>query len=190
MSAFQDMSRFFEQRLDEFLKSHPDLELQILEDQLREQAEDAQKRLQRLTAEDQQVQQAILQTAQDVQRWHERIAKADQSQRPDLAQAAREREAALLLQGNQQWAQMSTIQQQIRQTQQHLTEISHRRQELEAKIRQERRRSPGPSTGSQATGTSYRSNSGTFTDIDPLEAKFKQWEMEAELEALKRKMGR
>ncbi|MGL4503833.1 MAG: TIGR04376 family protein, partial [Planktothrix sp.] len=40
MGLFEDFSRFFETRLDEFLKDNPHLELQALEEQLREQEED------------------------------------------------------------------------------------------------------------------------------------------------------
>jgi uncharacterized protein (TIGR04376 family) len=104
MGVFEDMSRFLEERLDEFLKTHPGLELQVLEDQLREQEEEVQKTLRQLATEEQKAQQDILKTAEEVQRWHERIAKADQAKRPDLAEAAQEREAAFLRQGNQQWA--------------------------------------------------------------------------------------
>lgn len=40
MSIFDDINRFLETRLDEFLRKNPHLELQALEEQLREQEKD------------------------------------------------------------------------------------------------------------------------------------------------------
>lgn len=190
MGAFEDMSRFLEARLDEFLKAHPELELQVLEDQLREQENDTQKTLRQLAAEEQQAQQNILKTAEEVQLWHGRIAKAEQAKRPDLAEAAKEREAAFLRQGNQQWAQMSLAQQQIKQVNILAEQISSRRKDLQVKIRQQAQnktpQSPPTPQAWQATATPKKS---FFEEVDPLEAKFKTLEMEEELEALKRKLG-
>jgi uncharacterized protein (TIGR04376 family) len=190
MGAFEDMSRFLEARLDEFLKAHPELELQVLEDQLREQENDTQKTLRQLAAEEQQAQQNILKTAEEVQLWHGRIAKAEQAKRPDLAEAAKEREAAFLRQGNQQWAQMSLAQEQIKQVKTLAEQIRSRRKDLQVKIRQQAQaktpQSPPTPQAWQATATPKKS---FFEEVDPLEAKFKTLEMEEELEALKRKLG-
>jgi uncharacterized protein (TIGR04376 family) len=191
MGAFEDMSRFLEERLDEFLKAHPDLELQVLDDQLREEERDAQKTLRQLETEEQQAQQSILKTAEEVQLWHGRIATANQANRLDLAAAAQEREAALLRQGNQQWAQMSLAQQRMGQVKVLAEQIQSRRQDLQVKIRQQaQKKSPRSQPMPQAWQTTTASNKKQFEDLDPLEAKFKTLEMEAELEALKRKLGK
>lgn len=192
MGVFEDMSRLLEERLDEFLKAHPGLELQVLEDQLREQEEEIQKTLRQLTAEEQQAQQNILKTAEEVQRWHGRIAKAEQAKRPDLAQAARDREAALLRQGNQQWAQMSLAQQQIQQNKTLAEQVRSRRQDLQTKIRQQAQsKAPqSPPTPQAWKETAARPSKNLFVGLDPLEARFKEMEMEEELEALKRQMGK
>ena len=193
MGAFEDMSRFLEERLEEFLKSHPNLELQILDDQLREQESALQKTLLQMTTEQQQTQQSILKTAQEVQRWHERIEKAEQAKRPDLAEAAREREAALLRQGNQQWAQMGLLKQNIQQTQNLTAQVSSRRQDLKVKIREAKtapKGSPTPESWQSSTTDQPWTSQYTPSGSDALDAQFKRWEMEEELEALKRKMGR
>lgn len=193
MGAFEDMNRFLEERLEEFLKSHPNLELQILEDQLREQESALQKSLLQMTTEQQQIQQTILKTAQEVQRWHERIEKAKQAKRPDLAEAARDREAALLRQGNQQWAQMGLIKQNIQQTQKLAAQIQSRRQDLQVKIREAKaapKGSPTPQSWQTSTTDQPWTSQYTPSGSDSLEAQFKVWEMEEELDALKRKMGR
>jgi uncharacterized protein (TIGR04376 family) len=190
MGAFEDMSRFLEERLDEFLKAHPDLELQVLEDRLREQEQDAQKTLRQLETEEHQAQQNILKTAQEVQLWHGRIAKAEQAKRPDLAEAAKEREAAFLRQGNQQWAQMSLSQQRIEQVKTLTEQIRCRRQDLKVKMRQQAQNKPPQSPPTpQAWQTTTSSKQSFFEELDPLEAKFKTLEMEEELETLKRKLG-
>ncbi|HEY9824526.1 MAG TPA: TIGR04376 family protein [Stenomitos sp.] len=193
MSIFEDMSQFLEARLEEFLKTHPNLELQVLEDQLREQEEDTRKLLDQLATEEQTSQQNILKTAQEVQRWHERIAKAEQANRPDLAQAAREREAAFLRQGNQQWAQMTLTQQHIQQTQALAEQLKVRRRDLQIKIKEQAQasaqRQPTPQAWQSSTASVPWTSSAS--DIaDPLEEQFKRWEMEEELDALKKKMGR
>ncbi len=192
MGVFEDMSRLLEERLDEFLKTHPGLELQVLEDQLREQEEEIQKNLRQLAAEEQQAQQSILKTAEEVQRWHERIAKAEQAKRSDLAQAAQEREAAFLRQGNQQWAQMSLAQQQIQQNKTLAEQVRSRRQDLQAKIRQQAQSNAhqSPPTPQAWKKTAARPGKNLFEGPDPLEARFKELEMEEELEALKRQMGK
>jgi uncharacterized protein (TIGR04376 family) len=190
MGVFEDMSRFLEERLDEFLKTHPDLELQVLEDQLREQEEEVQKTLRQLTGEEQQAQNDILKTAEEVQRWHERIAKAEQAKRPDLAEAAREREAAFLRQGNQQWAQMSLAQQQIQQIGILAAQLRSRRQDLQIKIRQQSQSRPpeSPPTPQSWREAAPQPRKNLFEGLDPLEARFKELEMEEELETLKRKL--
>lgn len=190
MGAFEDMSRFLEARLDEFLKAHPELELQVLEDQLREQENDTQKTLRQLAAEEQQAQQNILKTAEEVQLWHGRIAKAEQAKRPDLAEAAKEREAAFLRQGNQQWAQMSLAQEQIKQVNTLAEQIRSRRQDLQVKIREQaQNKTPQSPPTPQAWQTTATPKKSFFEEVDPLEAKFKTLEMEEELEVLRRKLG-
>jgi uncharacterized protein (TIGR04376 family) len=193
MNAFEDMNRFLEERLDEFLKSHPDLELKVLEDQLREQGEEMQRNLRQLNKDEKETQQSILKTAQEVQRWNERIEKAQQAQRPDLAQAAQEREAAFLRQGNQQWAHMALVKEQIQQAQKRAAQIDQRRQDVQAKVRQAKESSPRTPTPEAWQGTSSAqswSGKNLSSKPDPLEEKFKIWEMEEELAALKRQMGR
>jgi uncharacterized protein (TIGR04376 family) len=190
MGVFEEMSRFLEERLDEFLKTHPDLELQVLEDQLREQEEEVQKTLRQLATEEQKAQQDILKTAEEVQRWHERVAKAEQAKRLDLAEAAREREAAFLRQGNQQWAQMSLAQQQIKQVELLAAQIRSRRQDVQVKIQQQiqsktAQSAPTPQSWQETTP---RPRKNLYEGLDPLEARFKELEMDEELAALKRKL--
>jgi uncharacterized protein (TIGR04376 family) len=188
MGLFEDLSRFLETRLDEFLKANPHLELWGLEDQLRGQEQDAIRLLGDLKRREKQLEDSILATAQDIQRWHERITKAQAANRLDLAKVAEEREAALLRQGNQYWGQMKGIKEQIEQTRTLQKEIHDRRRELKAKIAE---------TQAQRTATSWDTGwarppvDGFGKDpMDPVEESFQRWETEQELEELKRQMGK
>lgn len=190
MSVFEDVSRFLEKQLEEFLQAHPHLELQVLADNLREQEVKTTKLLADLEAEEKHQQDAILATANEIKRWHERITKAEQAGRQDLAAAAKEREAALLSQGNQQWGQMEVTKARLQQTQTLLEKIQVRQQEVKEKIRQAPRTpQPSSSTASKRDPANGWYQKVSLSDPDPLEEQFKNWERDAELEELKRNMG-
>ncbi len=180
MGLFDDFSIFLEQRLDELLSNHPELQLQVLDDTLQTQAEDTQRLITELQAQQKHQEAEILSTAQEIQRWHGRTEKAEVAGRQDLAQAAREREAVLLCQGNQHWQEMQSLKERQKQAQDLLQKIQVRRQEVQAKLEQ-----PAPKAA-----TSNPASNGSYGDPDLLEQRFRHWETELELEALKREMGR
>lgn len=185
MGLFDDLNLFLEARLEEFLRNNPQLELQALEEQLREQAAETSRLITDLQAQEKQLQTEILNTAQEIQRWHTRIEKAQAAGRQDLAQAAREREAALLRQGNQRWGQMEALKEQIKQTEALQGQIQVRQQEVQEKVQAETARSTPTVEGQTVNGWHHPDS-----DPDRLEEKFRRWEMDEELEALKRSMGR
>ncbi|GAB4385009.1 MAG: TIGR04376 family protein [Elainellaceae cyanobacterium] len=194
MGLFEDFSTFLETRLEEFLRNNPHLELLALEEQLLEQEEEAVRLLADLRLREKQLQAEILETAQEVQRWHERIEKAKRAQRLDLAQPAEEREAALLRQGNQLWGQMEMVKKRIQQIIELQQQIKVRKQEVKAKVA-EAQRAAAASYQAQAEQRWQTTgwNQGSFGysgAVDPLERRFQQWETEAELEELKRQMGK
>lgn len=198
MGMFEDLSNFLEMRLEEFLRNNPHLELQALEENLREQEEETVKLLGDLRLREKKLQDSILATAQEIQRWHVRIEKAKNAQRLDLVKPAEEREAALLREGNQLWGQMQVVQQRIQQTIELQQQIQIRKKEVSAKVAEAQANRATYQTQAstkteqqwQTTGwnqsTAFR---GTGTG-DPLEQTFKQWEMDEELAELKRQMNR
>lgn len=192
MGLFEDLSRFLETRLDEFLKANPHLELWGLEDQLRGQEQDAIRLLGDLKRREKQLEDSILATAQDIQRWHSRIQQAQAANRLDLVKAAQEREATLLRQGNQYWGQLKGVKDQIEQTRTLQKDIHDRRRELKAKIAEtQAQRTAQRTTTSWDTGWAKTTFDGFGRDpMDPLEESFQRWETEQELEELKRTMGR
>lgn len=201
MGVFEDFSRFLEDRLDEFLKKNPHLELQALDEQLREQEAETQRLLASFRLRETQIKNEILTTAQEVQRWHGRIEKAKNAKRLDLVAPAEEHEAKLLRRGNQLWGQMTGVQDRIQKTLELQQTIQGRRREMATKLAQvaaERQASQAQKAATaweEATGTSSSSASSGFhstaygTAVDPLEAAFRQWETEEELEQMKRDMN-
>ncbi len=192
MGLFEDFNRFLEDRLEEFLRNNPHLELQALEEQLREQEKDTLRLIVDLQRQQKNLQDEILAIAQDIQRWHARVEKAHSAGRQDLAQGAQEREAVLLRQGNQRWGQMEGVKKQITQAKELLTQIQTRRQEVQAKAKEVEaaRASAKAQSRPDTFGWNPSSSRNIPSGADPLEDKFRSWEAQEELEQMKRNMGR
>ncbi|GAB4215689.1 MAG: hypothetical protein OHK0012_16390 [Synechococcales cyanobacterium] len=182
MGLFEDLSQFLESRLDEFLKAHPELELQVLEDQLRQQEVEAQRLFSSSQLEDQRQQQEILRLAEEIKTWHFRVEKARHAGRLDLAKQAEAYEDRLLQQGNQAWAAMRAAQQRQMEAQQLLGQIKSKQEEVKQRQR-DLSRQQGATTGSPP--------SATVSPLDPqkvrdLEKQFQELEVQLELEQLRR----
>ncbi|NEQ25612.1 MAG: TIGR04376 family protein [Microcoleus sp. SIO2G3] len=191
MGVFEDFSNFLEARLEEFLRNNPDLELQALAEKLREQEEETVRLLGELRRRERQLQDEILATAQEVQRWHVRIDKAKAAGRTDLVTPAEEREAELLRQGNQLWGQMEAVKDRIKQSIDLNTQIQQKRKEVTAKVA-EAQAAKAKAQAAQSSQAWQNTNwNPTFTNpADPLEQTFRRWEMDEELDQLKRQMGK
>lgn len=191
MSLFDDLSRFLENRLEEFLRNNPHLELEALLEQLRQQEEDTLKLIADLKLQEKRSQDEILSTAQEIQRWHIRVQKAKDAGRQDLAAAAQEREAALLREGNQRWGHMQGLKERISQSQELLGKIQVRRQEVQAKATEaQKARAQAQSQQRLETNGWWNPNSSYSSGFDDLEEKFRRWETEDELEQMKRNMSK
>jgi uncharacterized protein (TIGR04376 family) len=192
VGLFEDFNRFLENRLEEFLRNNPHLELQAIEEQLREQEEDTLRLITDLQRQQQHLQDEILSIAQDIQRWHTRVDKAKSAGRQDLAQAAQEREAALLREGNQRWGQMEGVKQRITQAKELVRQIQTRRQEVRAKAKEAEAARTNYQEQQQFQSSSWNQSS-TYSKskgADPLEEQFQHWEADDELNEMKRRMGR
>jgi uncharacterized protein (TIGR04376 family) len=193
MGLFDDLSQFLETRLEEFLRSHPQLELMALDDQLQEQEDDTRKLLVDLHRQETQLQEKIMATAQEVKLWHIRIDKAKAAGRYDLAEPAQEREAALLREGNQLWGQMQGVKERIQKTGELQRQVQTRRQEVQRKIQEAKAAETAArsqDTSREATGWNQAPRYSQRSVADPLDQKFRQWEMDDEINQLKRQMGR
>ncbi|AFY81743.1 MULTISPECIES: TIGR04376 family protein [Oscillatoria] len=191
MGLFEDMSRFLETRLEEFMRNNPHLELQVLEEQLREQEEDTLKLILELQRKEKQLQDSILSTAQEIQLWHDRVSKAKAANREDLVRAAQEREASLLREGNQFWGQMQGVKERIEKAKDLYRQIQVRRREVKAKsVEAEAARAQTKTQTSWDTGWNKSYNRSFSSGADPLDQEFRRWEADEELERLKRNMKR
>jgi len=189
VGLFDDVSRFLETRLEEFLRNNPHLELQALEEQLREQEKDVLRLIIDLQKQEKTSQDSILATAEEIKLWHSRIEKAKAAGKLDLAQAAQEREATLLRQGNQLWGQMQGLKTRIKQSKDLQQQIQVRQQEVRVKAAQVQTARATPKTDWDTTGWN-QSNDGTKFKDKTLEEKFRRWEAEQELERMKRDLGK
>jgi uncharacterized protein (TIGR04376 family) len=190
VGLFDDFSRFLENRLEEFLRNNPHLELEALLEQLREQEEDTLKLIADLQLQEKRSQEQILSTAQEIQRWHTRVEKAKSANRQDLAAAAEQREAALLREGNQQWGQMQGVKERITQAKDLLRKIQQRRQEVQAKAT-EAQTARAQAQAQQRLDTGWWDAKSSYSGgYDDLEEKFRRWETQDELEQMKRNMGK
>ncbi|MCT7988780.1 TIGR04376 family protein [Laspinema olomoucense] len=191
MGLFEDMSRFLETRLEEFMRNNPHLELQVLEEQLREQEEDTLKLILELQRKEKQLQDSILSTAQEIQLWHDRVSKAKAANREDLVRAAQEREASLLREGNQFWGQMQGVKERIEKAKDLYRQIQVRRREVKAKsVEAEAARVQTKTPTSWDTGWNKSYNRSFNSGADPLDQEFRRWEADEELERLKRNIKR
>jgi uncharacterized protein (TIGR04376 family) len=190
MGLFDDLGRFLETRIDEFLKDNPQLELQALEEKLYEQEQETRRLLADLRLREKQVEAEILTTAQDIQRWHVRIEKARSAGRKDLAEPAEAHEASLLREGNQKWGQMQVLKERIQQTEELQRKMQIRRQEVQAELKQVKTAQATQAEQGWAVDGWNQSFSDTNKAADPLERKFQQWETQEELNEMKRKMGK
>ncbi len=207
MSLFDDLSRILEDRLEEFLRNNPHLELQALEEQLQQQESDAVGLFADLQRQERQLKDNILSTAKEVQLWHERIEKAQKADRQDLLQPAQEREAALLRQGNMLWGQMQGIKERLERTKDLVKQIQLRRQEVHAKVTAAQAAQAAARASQSASQAGFQAASQASTSADKawettgyqnvgqrpsggddLDEQFRKWELEEEIEQLKREI--
>ena len=190
MGLFDDLNRFLESRLEEFLRNNPHLELEALLEQLREQEEDTLRLIADLQMQEKRSQDEILATAQEIQRWHIRIEKAKTAGRLDLAQPAQEREAALLREGNQRWGQMQGLKERITQAKDLLGRIQMRRQEVQTKAAETQASRTNYQAQQRLETAGWNQNRNFSSGPDALDDTFQRWETQEELDQLKRNMGR
>ena len=191
MGLLEDMKRFLESQIDDFLSKNPHLELQVIEDQLAQQETDTVQLIVDLRSQESQIEQEILNTAQDIKNWYDRVQKATVAGRVDLAQGAQDRVDALLPQGNQLWGKMQGLKERTVQAQELLQTIKNRRIEVKAKTAAAQAARTQAET---ASNTNSWGSVNNYTKLgnsaDPLDAKFRQWEADEELQSLKRNLGK
>ncbi len=191
MSLIEDMKRFLESQIDDFLSKNPHLELQVIEAQLAQQETDTVELIVDLQVQEKKIEQEILNTAQDIKNWYDRVQKATAAGRSDLAAAAQDRVNALLPQGNQLWGKMQGFKDRKAKAQELLQTIKNRRTEVKAKsAAAQAARTQTESIGDTSSWGSVNSYTSSSNLADPLDAQFRRWEADEELEALKRNLSK
>jgi uncharacterized protein (TIGR04376 family) len=191
MGLFEDMKRFLESQIDDFLVKNPHLELQVIEEQLAQQEKDTYQLIVDLQSQETRTETEILNTAQEIKKWYDLVQKAAAAGRTDLSEPAQDRVNALLPQGNQLWGKMQGLKERKAKATELLQTIKSRRTEVKAKAAAaqvaRKQAETIDSTSSWGSVNSYTSNSNF---ADPLEAKFRQWEADEEIERMKRNLGK
>jgi uncharacterized protein (TIGR04376 family) len=186
------MKRFLESQIDDFLSKNPHLELQVIEEQLAQQETDSFQLIVDLQTQEKQVEKEILNTAQDIKNWYDRVQKATAAGRSDLATAAQERVNALLPQGNQLWGKMQGLKDRKAKATELLQTIKIRRTEVKAKsiAAQAARTQAAATSSNNSSWGSVNSYTSSNDSADPLDAQFRRWEADEELEHLKRNLSK
>ncbi|MEM9536027.1 MAG: TIGR04376 family protein [Cyanobacteria bacterium P01_E01_bin.45] len=190
MTIIDDLLRFLETRLEEFLRAHPKLELQALEEQLRQQEADTTKLIAETRADQQRLQQSILATAQEIKLWHERVEKARKANRLDLAQGAQQREADLLNQGNQLWGQMQGAKERLQNMEELLRRVQQSKREVRDRITEmARARQADASASASVADEEWSGWSQPSSNWSDLEKEFQRFETDLEFEAMKQQQN-
>jgi uncharacterized protein (TIGR04376 family) len=190
MALLEDMKRFLESQIDDFLSKNPHLELQVIEQQLAEQESDTVQLIVDLQTQEKKVEQEILSTAQDIKSWFDRVQKATTAGRADLASAAQERVNALLPQGNQLWGKMKGLKERKAKATELLQTIKSRRIEVKTKSAAAQVAQAQANTTSTSSWGSVNNYTQDSNFADPLDAQFRRWEADEELESLKRNLSK
>ncbi|WP_310426427.1 TIGR04376 family protein [Chamaesiphon sp. VAR_48_metabat_135_sub] len=191
MSLLEDMKRFLESQIDDFLSKNPHLELQVIEEQLAQQETDTLQLIVDLQTQEKQVEREILNTAQDIKNWYDRVQKATAAGRSDLATAAQDRVNALLPQGNQLWGKMQGLKDRKVKATELFQTIKNRRTEVKAKSAAAQTARTQAETSNNANSWGSVNNYTSTRDFtDPLDAQFRRWEADEELENLKRNLSK
>lgn len=191
MGLLEDMKQFLESQIDDFLSKNPHLELQVIEQQLAQQETDTVELIVSLQSQAKQTEREILNTAQEIKNWYDRVQKATTAGRSDLATAAQDRVNALLPQGNQLWGKMQGFKERTAKAQELLQTIKQRRIEVKAKsAAAQAARTQAEASSNTSSWGSVNSYTSTSDFADPLDAQFRRWEADEELENLKRNLSK
>lgn len=192
MSIFENFTTFLESKLEEFLKSNPQLNLTILAQEVKQEKQDTLRLINQLEIRQKKLETDILKLVQDIKMWCERIEKAEKANRIDLATEAEQRKNLLLSQGNITWQEMDTVKSQLANGRKKMISIEEKEREINLKIQEleKTKYQTNNNYNSSTNNASSNYNSSTFNNInDDLEKKFRDWEVSMELDEMKKNMN-
>lgn len=181
MGIFDDFLNFLESSIDEFLQKNPELNLSLLAQEIKQEKRDTLQLISQLEAQEKQVESQILATAEDIKKWADREEKARNLQRYDLAQEAAQVKNQLLEKGSYLWQEMTKLRDRIAENKRKLISLEDKEREVNLKLEELRREKARESEG-------FYERKFEDKSYYEIEQKFRNWEIEMELEEMKKKM--
>jgi hercynine metabolism protein len=179
MSWLDDLEARLDSQLQDVLRTNPEQEALLAEQERRDRQESLKRQRLRLQAEAERARAALLALASEIRCWQERVEKARRAGADDLASRAEAHVSALMEQGRQRWQALGELGQRFNAVEWELSEL-------------ERQGSgSGPAATAQASGAPSEGNTSTTTAGGPdLQDAWAAFEAQQELEALKQRLRR
>lgn len=184
----EELEARLEQQLDAFLRTNPEQEALLAN----QEARDRQRRLngerRRLQQDAELQRQGLLQLASEIRQWRQRVLRARTAGAGDLAARAEAHIAELMEQGRQRWTSLAEMGQRFAEVERQLGELNVRPTAA-----------PGRAKAGRGSSSSIPDNDGSSSHAGPaasgpsgsgLESDWAAFEAQQELEELQRRMGR
>jgi hercynine metabolism protein len=182
MSWLDDLEARLDSQLQDFLRTNPDQEALLAEQERRDRQERLRRQRLQLQEEAERSRAALLQLASEIRNWQQRVERARKAGAGDLANRAEAHVAGLMEQGRQRWQALAELGQRFSQVEWELSELSRQK------------RSAAPPAGASAAadkqaGGATPGDAGNGMEGDLGEA-WAAFEAQQELDTLKQKLGR
>ncbi len=184
MSWLDDLEARLDSQLEDFLRSNPDQEALLAEQERRDRIEALRRQRLQLQQEAERARADLLQLASDIRCWQERVAKARHAGANDLAERADAHVAELMERGRQRWQALAELGQRFNAVEWELSELGRQATGSGA--------APGAqkTADSQASGGGGADVSGGEDMGGDLGEAWAAFEAQQELEALKQRLKR
>ena len=176
MSWLDDLEARLDSQLEEFLRTNPDQEALLADQERRDRQERLRRQRLQLQEEAERSRAALLQLASEIRSWQQRVERARAAGATDLANRAEAHVAGLMEQGRQRWQALTELGQRFGRVEWELSELNRQKQQGAP-----RATGPKPGTGG---GTATAGTAGDLRDA------WAAFEAQQELEALKQRLKR
>ena len=178
MSWLDDLEARLESQLEGFLRSNPDQEALLAEQERRDRKEHLRRRRLELQQEAERSRGALLQLASEIRCWQERVQRARGAGADDLAARAEAHVASLMEQGRRRWQALGELGQQFSRLEWELSQLGNRSTTASGNGGGDRSGEPAATSRAQPRG------GGSLHDA------WAAFEAEQELEALRQRLKR
>ena len=179
----RDLERQLNEGLDAFLKSNPEQQTLLEEQESRDRQQRLLAQRRRLRQDADLQRQGLLRLAEDIRQWQGRVIKARAASADALAQRAEAHIGELMEQGRTRWTALRELGERYSRVEGQLEELRREENGTGPSGRREAERAAGPATAAGDGG------SGTSPGAS-LEDDWAAFEARQELEELRRRMAR